>query len=191
MVFNWSTKELKTGPIEQYIATNNDVFPACCRCPPHTELPQQWRFREINASNEEYCRPPSVFDSFVMRRCYGIYFRWPQGNIRWVHTPLINLEIAYDNLEFQVVVRFQVVVQQGQANSALFSAEVMAASILGPTANVGGRVMPPRLFGLGAYRSLGHDVYWGCCNYTLEYLKQCNGQGIFIFRNQIDIQCHR
>ena len=47
-----------------------------------------------------------------MRRCYGICFRWPQGNIRWVYTPLINLEIAYDNLEFQVVVRFQVVVQQ-------------------------------------------------------------------------------
>ena len=47
-----------------------------------------------------------------MRRCYDICFRWPQGNIRWVYTPLINLEIAYDNLEFQVVVRFQVFVQQ-------------------------------------------------------------------------------
>ena len=77
----------------------------------HTELPQQWRFREINASNDEYYRPSSVFDSFMMRRCYGICFRWPQGNIRWVYTPPINLEIAYDNLEFQVVVRFQVVVQ--------------------------------------------------------------------------------
>ena len=114
MVSNWSTKELKTGPIEQYIPTNNDVFSACCRCPPHTELPQQWRFREINASNDEYCRPSSVFDSFMMRRCYGICFLWPQGNIRWVYTPLINLEIAYDNLEFQVVVGFQVVVQHIQ-----------------------------------------------------------------------------
>ena len=104
------------GPIEQYIATNNDVFSACCRCPPHTERPQQWRcFREVNASNEEYCRPSSVFDLFMMRRCYGICFRWPQGNIRWVYTLLINLEIAYDNLEFQVVVRFQVVVQQQYA----------------------------------------------------------------------------
>ena len=112
MVSNWSTKELKTGPIEQYIATNNDVFSACCRgCPTHTELPKQWRFREINASNEKYCRPSSLFDSFMMRICYGICFRWPQGNIRWVYTPLINLEIAYDNLEFQVVVWFQVVVQ--------------------------------------------------------------------------------
>ena len=116
MISNWSIKELQTGPIEQYIASNNDVFSACCRCPPHTERPQQWRcFREVNASNEEYCRPSSVFDSFMMRRCYGICFRWPQGNIRWVYTPLINLEIAYDNLEFQVVVRFQVVVQQRAA----------------------------------------------------------------------------
>ena len=113
MVPNWSTKELKTGPIEQYIATNNDVFFGLLPLPTtHTELPQQWRFREINASNDEYYRPSSVFDSFMMRRCYGICFRWPQGNIRWVYTPPINLEIAYDNLEFQVVVRFQVVVQQ-------------------------------------------------------------------------------
>ena len=52
-----------------------------------------------------------------MRRCYGICFRWPQGNIRWVYTPLINLEIAYDNLEFQVVVRFQVVVQHTQGHN--------------------------------------------------------------------------
>ena len=59
-------------------------------------------FREVNASIEEYCRPSSVFDSFMMRRCYGICFRWPQGNIRWVYTPLINLEIVYDNLEFQL-----------------------------------------------------------------------------------------
>ena len=109
MVPNWSTKELKTGPIEQYIATNNDVFFGLLPLPTtHTELPQQWRFREINASNDEYYRPSSVFDSFMMRRCYGICFRWPQGNIRWVYTPPINLEIAYDNLEFQVVVRFQV-----------------------------------------------------------------------------------
>ena len=113
MVPNWSTKELKTGPIEQSIATNNDVFFGLLPLPTtHTELPQQWRFREINASNDEYCRPSSVFDSFMMRRCYGICFRWPQGNIRWVYTPPINLEIAYDNLEFQVVVWFQVVVQQ-------------------------------------------------------------------------------
>ena len=43
--------------------TNNYVFSVCYRCPPHTERPQQLRcFREVNASNEEYCRPSSVFD---------------------------------------------------------------------------------------------------------------------------------
>ena len=49
-----------------------------------------------------------------MQRYYGICFRWPQGNIRWVYTQHINIEIAFDNFEFQDIVRFQSVVQQGK-----------------------------------------------------------------------------
>ena len=50
----WSLSDQLTGPIEQYIATNNAVFSACCPCPPPTERLHQWHcFRDINASYEE------------------------------------------------------------------------------------------------------------------------------------------
>ena len=47
----------------------------------------------------------------------------------------------------------------GQTNSALISAEVMASSTF--ETNGKGRVMPPLLFGLEAYKSLG-------CNYLIN-----------------------